>query len=256
MIADSYATFSVLKVILYLLRHLLNFKRIYRFWPKRTIVIYGESGAGKTQFIRSLTGDDRVVESRTQDIRRYTWIMPDYHRVELIDTPGQMSLKEIRQRLNREFTKKKIFGVINIVTNGYLINTDTQLSEVFTADNPSQVKPGFLQDNKERELKQIDEWMSNIHAENKVKWFMTVVNKADIWYSEIDNVMDYYRSGAYHDKVQGLNYCCRRVVAFAYCSIISPFGNRPMLLTMSEHKKREMTEELIRELTELNFGKA
>ena len=239
-------SYAIMKVFFYI-------KRKLRRWPVRKIVIYGESGVGKSQFLNSLMGNTFVVESRTEDIKTYKWDFPDGHRIELIDVPGHRSLSNIRQRLEKEFSHGRIYGVINLVAHGYLISSDVNKANVFTVGPQKTVKTQYLSDNRNRELSQINEWIKNLRADNKVKWFMTVVNKADIWYSERNEVIESYKNGAYRDLVKQLELSCSKVVTYPYCSIISPFGGEPMMLSMSEHHKWEMHKTLIDEIFSLSF---
>lgn len=220
------------------------------FSRTRRIVIYGESGSGKTQFLHTLLGrDDDFDEQRTQTIEEYPFELSDGHKVIFIDTPGNKSLNFIREGLQDRYAKKKINGIINVVSNGYQSIPTASPSQVFNVDS-NEVKPQYLSMNKERELRQLEEWKSFVTARSGVKWFVTIVNKADIWYANIDETMDYYNGGRYHEAIRELVNVCD-VMTYPFCSIIAPFYGRMMPLTMSQKNQRAMIRSFKKKLINL-----
>ncbi len=215
------------------------------------IVIFGESGVGKTQFLNTILNNGIISETRTMDIDRKTLYLPNGRRLKFYDTPGHKSLKTARDTIKRDFHKKKIMGIINIVDYGYSSVPNQERDSVFNVDS-HEVKAKFLEDNRKRQLNQIAEWQDLINAQNNVKWCLTLVNKADIWYSNREEVLGYYTDGEYADALKGMERCCN-IVAFPFCSIISPFMGEPMLLTMSEKDKMLMHKDLFNEIQKLSI---
>lgn len=147
--------------------------------------------------------------------------------------------------------KGEIDGIINIVNYGYQSTEKTIVDTVFKVGT-IEVKEEYLRENRKRELEQIKEWMEFVNAKGKVRWILTVVNKADIWYRKFDEVMDYYQRGAYFQQITELHHVADLPI-FPFCSIITPFCGRPMILAMSEKEKREMHDALYEELVKRTF---
>lgn len=213
------------------------------------IVVYGESGSGKTQFLHTILELDTYSEQRTQDFKIYKFQLPDGHKIEFIDTPGNKTLSSVRADLRKRFNKGEISGIINIVANGYQSSPDVDLSQVFRAGT-NIVKPDYLRSNRKMELDQLEEWKDYVDADSHVKWFITVVNKADIWYKDKKNTMDYYQGGDYFASVKELKHVCS-LKFFPFCSIIAPFCGRTMELVMSQKDQREMHREFFSGLSDL-----
>jgi energy-coupling factor transporter ATP-binding protein EcfA2 len=237
---------------------LFKFKEIYQllkrnvircFSRKRRIVIYGESGSGKTQFLHTFLGIENFDEQRTQTIDEYPMKLSSGHKVIFIDTPGNQSLSYIRQQLAARYAKNEICGIINIVAYGYQSVPNTDLARVFNIDT-NEVKPQFLDENKQRELRQLEEWKQYVTADSGVKWFITIVNKADIWYGNMENTMAYYQSGPYHEAIRELVNVCK-VMSYPFCSLIAPFFNRRMPLEMSQREQIKMHKNFKKKLIEL-----
>ena len=226
-------------------------KKTFVNWFSRTrrIVVYGESGAGKTQFLRSILDIESFDDQRTQSIVEYPIELSDGHKVVFIDTPGNQSLDYIRQQLSSRYAHKEISGVINVVANGYQSVPNTNLTQVFNVDT-NEVKQQYLDNNKARELRQLEEWKGYVTSRNGVKWFITIVNKADIWYVDRDIIMEYYHAGEYHNAIKELLNVCE-VMSFPYCSLIAPFFDRQMPLVMSQKEQIIMHREFKKKLIDL-----
>ena len=217
------------------------------------IVVYGESGVGKTQFLNTIMSNGIISDARTRDINRKRFRLPNGRNIIFCDTPGHKSLKNVRDTLKPYFHKKKIQGIINIVDYGYSSVPDMDSTSVFNVDT-REVKDKYLEDNRLRQLEQLSEWQDLVNSQNGVKWFLTLVNKADIWYEKKEAVMNYYLCGEYAQALNGMERCCK-VVAFPFCSIISPFCGKPMMLIMSEKDKIAMHQDLFVEIQKLSFEK-
>ena len=121
------------------------------------------------------------------------------------------------------------------------------------AEGLSQYRAGLsraLRSNRKMELDQLEEWKDYVDADSHVKWFITVVNKADIWYKDKKNTMDYYQGGDYFASVKELKHVCS-LKFFPFCSIIAPFCGRTMELVMSQKDQREMHREFFSGLSDL-----
>ena len=59
----------ILSTICFIAKNLFKLKRLRNYFKKRSIVVYGESGVGKSQFLNSLRGCLVFVEERTLDIK-------------------------------------------------------------------------------------------------------------------------------------------------------------------------------------------
>ena len=245
--ATSLLKFIKIKEILYSIRKAWN-----KYLSKpRVVVVYGESGVGKSQFLHTILNNGVISEERTNDKTKMRLELADGHKIDFVDTPGHMSLQVVRKTLNKEFAKGKIYGVINVVDYGYMSTPTLKNDDVFRAGT-NEVKQEFLRDNRKREIKQIEEWVDLIDKESDVRWFMTVINKADVWYDDFEEVTNYYESGDYYEEIKALNHCCR-IVCYPFCSIMTPYCGKPMLLSMSEKDKRRMHKSLYDELLRLTF---
>lgn len=213
------------------------------------IVVYGVSGVGKTEFLNSILGNNFSNGQRTQDLIEYPFELPDGHKVIFIDTPGHSTMSAVREGLQRDYAKSKISGIINIVSYGYQSTPETAVANVFKAGT-NEIKEEFLRDNFKIENSQLLEWERYVKADNHVKWFMTVVNKADLWYDNHDAVMEYYRAGDYYKTIRGIEHCCN-IHTFPFCSIMKSFMGKFRSLQYSEVEKKSMHEELISQLQRL-----
>lgn len=224
----------------------------YTIYKPAKILIIGVSGSGKTQFLNSFLGIPMLQDNRTYVPDNKYFIFDNGRKIQFIDLPGHTTLQGARQKYIDEITKNKIKGIINVVNYGYN-DAEQNNADVFkTGEN--EVKPAYLIDNRKSELSQLKEWLNRIHGESKPDWIITIVNKADIWYNQKDEVMDYYENGDYGDEFKEIKRVTNHFV-FKYCSVINPFGGRPMTLIMSELEKNEMQKHLKESLLRLIQGK-
>lgn len=234
-------------------------KRFFRRMrcPIRVLVL-GESGNGKTKFINSLIGKIINKEERTKETRSYKFIHPTGRKIRLYDTAGNNSLSYARQEAVNDIPRKKYDGIINIVCNGYSWAEGIDASQVFRnkADKNAlpefEIKQDYLDGNKKREIAQLKEWIGLVDNHSKIKWVLTVVNKADVWSPEMKQVLDFYKSGEYGDTLKKqLGHQIRHYVV-PYCSIIVPFGGREMRLSFSEVDKKLLKDYFLQIMGEIN----
>lgn len=218
------------------------YKRLYNgILPRKKILVVGESGSGKTQFINVLKLVGGTVKKSTMNVTIVTVSLPNGRKVDFVDTPGQQTLQDQRQRAINDISRNKYDGIINIVCYGYQVNDSTKESDVFQVGS-SNVKASYLENNRQLELKQVKEWLPRIDNIKKLEWVLTIVNKADIWYEVKDEVMAYYNS-SYHDQMVKIGQFIQ-TPTIPYCCVISPFFKRKMSIIMGEDEKLQMHLEL------------
>lgn len=221
------------------------------------VLVYGESGAGKTQFLNKLChinpSEAERVPPRTRDFRYYSLVLPDGHIIDFVDIPGHKVYKSIREDVRNKIRNGEICGLINVVANGYLYADEVDDKTVFRG-NSNEVKSTFIKNNLKKELEQISEWKDCIGCDSAVDWVVTIVNKADIWFNQKDSVLEYYTSGIYHKTISDLQHSCSLHV-LPCCSIINPLGGRPMQVCIGDKEKHEFFEEIRDSITKLVYQK-
>lgn len=220
----------------------------YYFSKPTNVIIFGISGAGKSEFIRSLLEQKvgLVSEPRTRFNIEKRFTLKNGEKIRFYDVPGHSSSKQQRQEMIELIAKKKIKGIINVTTYGYNDVEEAKDISIFKVgdSNPPIVKSEYLNKNRLRELEQTKEWIDFITSTNRIEWVITVVNKADVWYREKREVLDYYESGTYYENfTKSIERVCKTCV-FPYCSILSPFANKPMILDFSERDKVKLHKDL------------
>ena len=217
------------------------------------VLVLGVSGSGKTQFLNSFLGIPMLEDNRTYvPVKKY-YIFENGRKIQFVDLPGHAPYISTRQKYIDDITKNKIKGIINVVNYGYN-DAEVNDADVFKAGE-NEIKSAYLKNNRKNELNQLKEWLVRIHSESKPEWIVTIVNKADIWYEKKDDVMSYYEVGEYGKEFIEVKRVTNHYV-FQYCSVINPFGGRPMIIVMSERTKNEMQKHLKESLLSLIEGNA
>ncbi len=224
-----------------------QFNRFFR--PPLKIAVLGESGNGKSCFLSVLTGKNYTGEStRYNQIVKY--ILPNGRRVHFIDCPGQKLYHGQRLDVKRDILNGKYHAIINVVCYGYNESEGTAIS-IFKSGT-DEIKDNYLSNNIKFELDRLTEWVPDIKAQSKVKWVLTLINKADVWFDSAETekkIINYYTAGAYYDVLkQLLGFCELHVLP--YCSTISPFGGKSMLLHISETDKKKLHLNVIKNITD------
>jgi hypothetical protein len=123
-------------------------------------------------------------------------------------------MEAIRNALRR---KEGISGIINVVSYGY---HEWRIEEREKPTSPDgSIKEEYLEKHRDIEIELLSEWLPFFDSKN-VSWLITVVNKADLWWHEKDNVLKYYNSGKYYET---LGSAFTSPVTQEYCSVIHKF---------------------------------
>ena len=219
--------------------------------PSIKVLVVGESGSGKTQFLASIRDKKEYVDDRTKVSVTRTLTLPNGRRVEFCDTPGHKSLKAERGRKINKIASGKFDGIINIVCYGYQSAENIDTSNIFKG---GEIKEEFLELNREKESQQVQEWLGRIYGDSKVKWVLTIVNKADVWWKNYEDVMSHYEEGStYNDTLQDIARISS-ISSLPYCSVISPLFGKPMTIVFGEKDKYALYDRFQKHLIDLING--
>jgi len=134
------------------------FEKIKAFFKsKKKIVIFGSSGVGKTQFVKSFKTKQGISVSRSNRTKAVekSFLSFDKIPVLLIDTPGDDLRRSFRDEEVRKIIKNDCAGIINVVAYGYHEGPVSQIEQVMDGEN---VKEGYLSARRQKELEQLATW--------------------------------------------------------------------------------------------------
>lgn len=154
------------------------------------IAVLGESGSGKSCFLNSFGGKAYTGES-TRFIESFKYTLQDGRRVEFFDCPGQASYKNERQKIKTRILNGHFDAIINVVCFGYNESEGTNV-KIFKSGT-TEVAQKYLEDNRKFELRQLKEWIDDITGQTNIKLIITLINKADVWFDEETEVLEYYK---------------------------------------------------------------
>lgn len=201
-------------------------KLVNVFRHKHRVLVLGTTGAGKTNFLKSL---QEIVPSAIEQMNRTEFAKK--HSLSILrqpfiftDTPGQTVHESRRMRAIREAMSGGISGVINVVFYGY---HEYRIGKSDAISQKGSVRESFLATHRQAELDALNEWTSLLGDEQTIGWFLTVVTKADLWWDRKDEVLEYYSSGPYHDALGEMKKLSP--VVKEYCSVLHKFyGEAPL----------------------------
>lgn len=220
---------------------------------QKKVLLTGTTGVGKTLFIDSLIKD--IVEAiprseRTQAIIK-TKRRDKHIRYVLIDTPGGHS--------NFIFTSKKIIDlilekrpvVINITSYGYheydLLKKEIS-KNVFLSTDKNIINKKYLENHRELEYKRLLEWKNFFQIINP-SWFITVMTKADLWWNDKEECLEYYKKGKYANIFKDLKDS--QHICLPYCSIINKFYDVKPHTDFDETNKNELKNGFMKSFKEI-----
>jgi ABC-type dipeptide/oligopeptide/nickel transport system ATPase component len=211
----------------------------------RKIVLFGISGAGKSQFINSLKKHLEIPD-RTLTTDKVKHEIEDFP-IMFIDTPGHSERSFQRSQQITSIIKNGCEGIINVISNGYEENPNVDLNNIFSPNG--EVKESFLKLNRKAEIERLAEWLPLIHP-NNISWIINLVNKADIWSDKFSDVNHHYTKGEYYSAFKSID-AHTNVLTLPYCSLIKPYYNRNPLGLFGEIQKEQMQNNLIHQLLNL-----
>jgi energy-coupling factor transporter ATP-binding protein EcfA2 len=209
---------------------------------KHRVLVFGNTGAGKTQLIESL---EKTAPKAIDAITRTAVVTRHRLKIErkpfvFIDTPGEY--RDKRLEAIREAIKAPVDGVMNVVSYGY----DEGHLGKDEAIVRGQINAEYLAKRRKRELELIGEWAPDLIADSPGTWLITVVTKADLWWEERDRVIKHYTKGPYHARLRARTKDHAGPV-LEYCSVYRPFhGVIPPSPLFSEQDRELLRSHLLK----------
>lgn len=204
------------------------------FRKRHVVLVVGATGAGKTNFLNSLT--EELPEAihhltRTPKLEKKK-VQLNKKPFSFYDTPGQIEHKPKRRQAVRSAMSAGVEGVVNVVCYGYHEYAVGSGAAVTKTGRPRKV---FLKKRRSVEIESLYEWMSTIDA-STAKWMLTVVTKADLWWDDRDAVMAHYERGQYASALEPLARLDHAVLP--YCSVFHRFfGISPLCGSFDDEER-------------------
>lgn len=227
-------------------------KRVTNFFKrKEKIIVLGSTGSGKTNLLNSLEVAAALVEpisatTRTQTNERRQVIVNE-RPFFVIDTPGQVAHSSHRQGVYREAMANPPVRVINVVSYGY----HEYASGSSEAIDGEIARTEWLERHRENELVAMREWLQLLGNRDTAAWVLTAVTKADLWWDEQDDVLDYYNAGPYAAELKRQDPGLKHSV-LPYCSVLHRFyGQAALAGTFDDQDRLETTRHFLQQLVAL-----
>lgn len=227
------------------------------FQNTHTILVVGSSGTGKSQLLSALKNilPDAISGYARTMVAERTELKIKTEFLEFVDTPGHGGppghdedggqRKERTDAIHRAFKKKRFVGVINVVSYGYHQGEGHAPDDVFEVRS-NKVSASFLAKRREREIKALSEWTSKFDDPSTPTWLMTVVTKADLWWSQKSKVLRHYKSGAYFRALASAKEAAH-VISFS--SVFRKFyGKGPTDGEFDQEDRSQLRDHLLRQL--------
>lgn len=186
------------------------------FKKDHNIALFGITGTGKSEFVESLEKSGANI-TETLTIRTTKFYI-DKFKVFIHDTPGHDAGESLREDVLSDIIKKDYTGVIFLVSSGF--HQRDGIVDVETIKNDSEKFASWIESRKSMEIDFLQNISKNLRLSN-VKWIITLVSKADIWWED-KNVRTYYESGEFSKTMKTILPRATHYV-IPYCSTIEPF---------------------------------
>ena len=226
-------------------------------WKKRTVLVLGFTGSGKTSLLRDLFGatvPPDETNSSTLDVNKYIFRVGNTQFV-CADTPGHPT---VRGRLDTEIdslVRGDYQGVINVVCYGF--NQSRHRGAEHNPYKPvlksGRVNPRYLKQERREELEYLTGWAKLVDPTSGLEWVMTVANKADLWFKKSAEVRDYYVDSGKYAELLDQNLDNFRHEYVKLCAAIEGFHGKKVQTKNipSNDQRKEMRDTLLKTLHQL-----
>ena len=143
----------------------------------------------------------------------------------------------------RSAATKPVTGVINVVSFGFHEGKGAKANAV----DGGRARADFLKAKRRDEIDAVEEWLPLLASRETAGWLITVVTKADLWWSQRDAVLEHYSNGEYAQALQEAKEL--RPVVMEYCSVFHRyFGEAPMDGNFEEADRTRARGHLMKQL--------
>ncbi len=169
------------------------------FRTKNKILVLGSTGCGKSNFIDSL---QVLVPQAIDNLKRTQWASTERVKLgdnmfDFTDTPGQTAHRSRRLDAITDAMRQDRFGVINVTSWGYH-EYATGAKEALLEDGSPN--PTWLETHRKVEIDAVTEWVPLLAG--RPSFLITLVSKADLWWSQRDAALLHYEHGPYFAAVR------------------------------------------------------
>lgn len=252
---------------------------LIHYWYKRLLVAAGQGNTNIVVLGRQTVGKSVLVANLYGEINELSWELPqsslttESKAIRLGEwtklvrvIPGQTSLQQLRG-LTEAFNKhKNLEGVIYVTDFGYTNQRDNVIKESMIKERGITTIKQLQKFNLQAELedfKKICQKITEAHANNQgPKWLAIVVNKADLFFDQINKAQQYYHPQSDSPFTQILKECLLTIgsqnlkcVSMPICSYETDLEwNKEVLKTQigGTENRRALYKYLVKNLSELS----
>lgn len=189
--------------------------------PRSHVLVVGTTGSGKSMFLRSLEqplAPPIPRRERTEMTQRQRVPLSKKRRVLFYDTPGHQMHEARRRETARNLSTKRRLGICNVVSHGY---SEPRVATADALTKAGQPRAEWLKQNRQSEIDAVAEWAPILGE--RARYVITLVTKADLWWSDETAVMAHYESGDYADALRAAGVPDGRHIVLEYCSVLTRY---------------------------------